>query len=230
MSTPLTSGPRTEAFPLLTPGGTDLVYGAAWGTAPNLHLQSLTTGKDVALLPADSFQVPQDLSPDGTQVLYAEQKERGPWELRMLSLADRGSSRALFSVGEHGEARLSPDGRWVVFMWNTDGKDEAYLAPVSGARPPVRVSDGEVVAVRWPRERQEVVYLGRDSRVWVVPVRAGGEPKVGRPQVLFRLPPGERWLDFDVTPDGEKFLAAVPTVVGDMFPLEVLVHATPARR
>jgi len=57
-----------------------------------------------------------------------------------------------------------------------------------------------------------------------VPVQTVPTLQIGAPRELFALKGKWRWIDFDGSPDGKRFLAVVPEVVADELPLEVVVN------
>jgi hypothetical protein len=58
-----------------------------------------------------------------------------------------------------------------------------------------------------------------------VPIRTTGALEVGTPVTLFTLK-GAGWNSFDVSADGERFLAVVPEVVASEQPLTVVLGWT----
>jgi hypothetical protein len=57
-----------------------------------------------------------------------------------------------------------------------------------------------------------------------VPVRTAPSLELGEPKALFTLENRSRWLSFDVSADGKKFLAVVPVTLADRQPLSVVVN------
>jgi hypothetical protein len=57
-----------------------------------------------------------------------------------------------------------------------------------------------------------------------VPVRTAPSLQLGTPSPLFALKGRSSWLDFDVSRQGDRFLAVVPDVVADERPLSVVVN------
>ena len=55
------------------------------------------------------------------------------------------------------------------------------------------------------------------------PIRLASEAQVGDPQRLFRIDPAG-WQDYDVTGDGERFLAVVNVPVPDADAITVTVN------
>jgi hypothetical protein len=122
------------------------------------------------------------------------------------------------------DARFSPDGRYVAFISLEAGSSEAYVMPFPGPGEKVRVSKGGAGILRWSRSG-EIFYLSPDGHLVAIPIRTSPTLQIGAPATLFTVGPiGRTWNDFDVTPDGQRFLAIVPEVIGNESPLNVIVH------
>lgn len=74
--------------------------------------------------------------------------------------------------------------------------------------------------------RPELLYLSDDRRLMSVSVHTAPSLELGAPVTLFSLEGKWSWLDFDVSPDGKRFLAVVPEVVANELPLTVVANWT----
>jgi hypothetical protein len=112
----------------------------------------------------------------------------------------------------HGDARVSPDGRWLAYASNESGRYEVYVRPFPAlsARVPISTLGGE--NPHWTGSGRELVY--RDpvkGQLMAVDVQTTPEFHAGRPRPLFALEsagPGIFGLyrGWDVTGDGKRFL------------------------
>ena len=88
--------------------------------------------------------------------------------------------------------------------------------PKPGAKWQVTSNGG--VHVRWRRDGKELFYLALDGKLMAVPVRSGDSFEFGTPQALFQAPTvggattagGVLQQQYDVSPDGQRFLMNVP--------------------
>ena len=96
-----------------------------------------------------------------------------------------------------------------------------YVAPYpyKGSRA-IRVSSSGGALPRWGRGG-ELFYLSSNQLMGVT-VRTAAGLDVGNPVSLFRLTTG--WLDYDVAPDGKRFLAVVSDVIGREQPVTVVMN------
>jgi serine/threonine-protein kinase len=114
------------------------------------------------------------------------------------------------------QARISPDGRWMVYTSNESGKMEVYVRPfpdVNKGRWQVSTDGGD--SPLWSPDGREIFYLNGDA-VMSVPVDAKAVFSLGSPQLLFRgtyvaayPADGTPW---DIHPDGKRFLMIKPPV------------------
>ncbi|MDQ5871398.1 MAG: protein kinase [Acidobacteriota bacterium] len=224
--TPITSAPDTEAMPVWLPGGS-VAYSVVRGSPPNLVRRQLATGKEEQLLPAGRMQAAQDVSPDGTTLVYLERSENGFADIWTLPLS--GSAKPtpfLQAPFEKAGIRFSPDGRCVAMATGESGQLEVYVTAYPGPGERIRVSTGGAQHPRWTRDGRELLYLSADRRLMSVPVRTTPSLELGAPAPLFVLKGRWSWSDFDVSPDGKRLLALVPEVVADELPLSVAVNWT----
>lgn len=101
---------------------------------------------------------------------------------------------------------LSPDSRWIAYDSEESGQREVYLRPFPDASRKWQVSTSGGSHPAWNPNGKELFYRSADA-VMVVAVAADGELTLGRPTQLFE----RLFLDgFDVSPDGERFIMAIP--------------------
>ena len=104
--------------------------------------------------------------------------------------------------------QFSPDENWVAYVSDESGSNEVYIRsfPDGGENQRVSVNGGN--RPRWSREGGEVFYV-EGSTLMAVPVSTRPNLTIGQPQRLFvseGLADGPGILNYDVAPDGEKFV------------------------
>jgi Tol biopolymer transport system component len=123
-----------------------------------------------------------------------------------------------------GQGRFSPDNRYIAFLSNEADVDrgEVYVRPFDPnkpdaplAGPAVRVStDGAVGMITWRQDGKELYFMTRNWEVMAVDIETTPAFKAGTPRMLFSLPgplPGNPMQWKNVSPDGQRFLFAMPT-------------------
>ena len=112
-----------------------------------------------------------------------------------------------YSTGNHD---LSPDGQWLFYTSNETGRLEMYVGPFSNPDAKVAVSTDGSNQGLWSPGGDELFFRSLDGRrMTVVSVETEPTLSIGPPRLLFEgnLEPGDfGGLNFDVSPDGERFL------------------------
>jgi dipeptidyl aminopeptidase/acylaminoacyl peptidase len=167
-----------------------------------------------------AFQLTEDVSPDGKTFLFTQRTPRGNFDIWTMPVNPRGKAAPLVDTPfDEWSPRFSPDGRYVAFASDETGRYEIYVAafPFTGGKTRVSAAGGWLP--RWSRDGHELFYLAGDLRLMALPVRLAPSLTLGAAQALFSVKratewvdakPNVGWPDYDVSPDGTKFLAIVP--------------------
>ena len=228
---PITTARLTEVFGRWLPDQASVIYSVAAGTSPNLVRRDLASGIETPLLKTGTFQQAEDVSRDGRTLIFSQRATSGTFDLWTVPLRGDGPAVPFVeSPFEEEQATFSSDGRFVAFVSTETGRSELYVTPFPGPGEKVRVSTGGVRAARWPRGSREIVYLSFDRRVMAVPVRTEPDLAIGPQTTLFSIGADDDWMNFDVTADGQRFLASIPVVIADKGPITVISGWTLNRR
>jgi hypothetical protein len=139
----------------------------------------------------------------------------------------RKAGRFPASAVQQGQGALFARRPLLAMISGEAGQPDVYVTAYPGPGEKIRVSTGGAGSLRWSRDG-EILFLSGDNRVMAVPIQTTPPLKIRPPAELFTLKEKSAWLDFDVSPDGKRFLAVVPEVVADELPLEVIVNWTAA--
>jgi Tol biopolymer transport system component len=212
-------GEDEYVLPVWSPDGTRVALSiGSLRHPPLLSLLPLRDRSPEALLPSGAVQFAEAWSPDGRFLLYAIRsgEQNGLW---VVNVEGRREPRLLltgvFEPVPPAHAQFSPDGRWIAFSSAESGRSEIYVTsfPEPGER--VRVSAAGGSRPRWRRDGRELFYVSGDNEMMATRIRlASSDVQIGAPQRLFRIDPAG-WRDYDVTGDGERFLAVVNVPVAD---------------
>jgi len=105
-------------------------------------------------------------------------------------------------------AQFSPDGRWLAYVSNVSKRDEVYVRPFPGSGGLWQVSNDGGTQPLWSRDGRELFYRRGDT-VMTVTVNATTVFASTRPRELFTnasLAFRANILDYDVFPDGQRFV------------------------
>src|SRR5437660_637289 len=145
----LGSGVEEESFPVWSPGGDRILLDWDREGPYDLVIRRLDgSGADEVVLRSDYDKVAEDWSRDGRWILFRDYDPRqmGLGLLRVGSgeppLHVKGSERA-------ANFRLSPDGRWLLWVSTESGRSEVYVQrfPEGSGRQQVSVNGG--TSPRW---------------------------------------------------------------------------------
>jgi dipeptidyl aminopeptidase/acylaminoacyl peptidase len=217
--TPVTTSPGMETGEVWLPGARAVVFAAGQGGPPNLFHKDMTTGTERRLLTSSRFQFPNDVSADGSQVIYQQRTELGNFDLMVASISDPSRvSPLVATAASEFDARVAPGGSRLSFTSDESGRTQVYVAPFPATGPKTAVSIGGGTTARWRRDGRELYFISSDRRLMAVPIDASGVP--GQARALFNV---TGWQDYDVTRDG-RILAVVAEVVGADQPLALIVN------
>jgi serine/threonine-protein kinase len=156
-------------------------------------------------------------SPDGGHILYVDQFPDTAMDVLALPLAgERKPVPVARSKFVEGSPKFSPDGRWLAYCSNESGRPEVFVQPFPGPGPKIQISSDGGSDPVWRRQGGELYYRNAD-RMMAVDVRTEPTFSAGRPRVLWEGhyshgmssscgQPGVTSFNYDVTPDGKRFL------------------------
>jgi Tol biopolymer transport system component len=204
VSTRLHSDPLDEIMPLWWPDGSKLVFRSDQKGPPDIHEMSPgSAASERPLYEREAVQQPEDISPDGRLLVFLNDAESTS-DLWLLSLqGDRKASPWLRTRFKEASARFSPDGRWIAYESDESGNPEIYAALTGGAGEKRRISVAGGRLPRWGRDGRELYYIAPDDSLMSIPIGLGSQLHSGSPVLLFRM---ESIRDYDVSPDGRRFL------------------------
>jgi Tol biopolymer transport system component len=218
--TRFTFDPAVDSNPVWAPDGKRVIFASNRGGGLGLYEKSTEgAGTETVLLkPAPAGNL-TDWSHDGRYLISFEAYAGAIWVLPVDG--DRKPFPFLRSNFTLVGPRLSPDGRWIAFRSNESGHDEIYVesfTPVADAGSAAStgkwmVSRGNSPGmIHWRQDGKELYYLSLDGTVMAVPVTANPGFHAGPPEPLFKVPAGFNRAGplGDVSPDGQKFLLALP--------------------
>lgn len=132
-------------------------------------------GDPVALTSYDDITAGRpSVSPDGKSVAFAGTK--GPFDQQnnQIWTITPPSKQAVQLDPKQGRSpNWSPDGRWILFESNRDGKYREYVMPAAGGDA-VALTDGAMNATHgeWSRQQDKIVFEGSGKGIGVFDVPA----------------------------------------------------------
>jgi hypothetical protein len=126
---------------------------------------------------------------------------------------DAPQSWYLQTPANEGQARISPNGRWMAYTSDESGRQEIYVQsfPVPGNKR--RISSNGGSWPRWRGDGAELIYVAPAGLITSVAVNSGDRFTAGAPTPLFRsnaLGGAVGIVEpFEVSLDGQRFLMLV---------------------
>jgi eukaryotic-like serine/threonine-protein kinase len=180
-------------------------------------VERLTTG--------ESDQVPNSWSPDGQLLAFVELNPTTGYDIWVLRMSDRKAQPFLRTPFNESSPQFSPDGRWLAYLSDESGRYEVYVQPYPGPGGKWQIStDGGTEPV-WNRNGRELFYRSGD-KMMAVDIATQPSFVAGKPRMLFQgqyTPNPGRLPQYDVSPDGQRFLMLKPTEQAGAAPTQINV-------
>jgi Tol biopolymer transport system component len=208
VQTRLTTGPGDNTTPSWSPDGARVLFSSDRKHQADIYRKTVSgSGAEEPVLEGEGQRLADDWSRDGRFLAFELREPKGDRKvaLSVLELAT-GKITTFHSRGvDNGEARFSPDGRWLAFSSDESGRFEVYLAAFPGPGEKIQLSTSGGYGLAWRRDGKELYYLSSDGKLMAVQIRSSDPPiQADAPQVLFE--PHPLATAFDAAPDGQRFL------------------------
>jgi Tol biopolymer transport system component len=224
-------------FPIWSPDGSSIIWRSV---KPKVSL--MRRPSNLSAPPQEVFSgqyAATSWAPDQKSLLMFTTTSDAKTKADILVLPLDGSGPAqprpfLQTEFNEGQARFSPDGKWVAYVSDESGRPEVYVLPYPGPGGKRQISIGGAFFVRWRRDGRELFYTTPAQLMGVEVSFRNGSFDVGQVKRLLgdiRLfGPGNRPLMFDVSIDGQKIIVplGIDTSSGQPVPPLTLVENWPA--
>jgi Tol biopolymer transport system component len=158
---------------------------------------------------------PSSLTPDGSVLAVVAQGEGGDI-LLVRPGSDTPPEPFLATPFNEGGATFSPDGRWIAYASLESGSPEVYVQSFPPGDGKWQVSAETGVEPRWSRDGRELFFRTNEGLMVASVDTRGGTFRADRARPLFTgsflgglggvSMPGFSFPDYDVAPDGQRFV------------------------
>ncbi|MBS4027914.1 MAG: protein kinase, partial [Ignavibacteriales bacterium] len=171
LKTRFTFDAAAETNPVWSSDGNQIVFLSTRKGNGDLYIKSSSgaTSEEILLESGDG-KSPSDWSSDGKFIAYnvngGSKTQTDIWVLSLNS--DSGKQKAtpfLQTEFNEGEARFSPDGKWIVYSSNESGQAEVYLRPYPGPGGNRQVSTAGGYTPSWRNDGKEIYYINIDRKL-----------------------------------------------------------------
>ena len=206
--TRLTFGGGNNNFPIWSPDGKYVIYNSEKGTSPNIFRKPWDgSGTEERLTSSSNAQIPVSFTPDGKMLSFNQNGDI--WILPLDSSSGKNERKPwsfIQSSAEETGGRFSPDGRWMAYTSNGSGKNEVCVVAFPKREGQWQISNGGGIDPIWSRNGKELFYFNGSS-LMAVNVFATNTFDFSVPRKVCEIPPTvQLW---DISPDGQRFLAIV---------------------
>jgi Tol biopolymer transport system component len=212
----------TSAFsqsPVWSPDGNRIVYNS--GNVRGVTIIAANgSGESEDFLAGANF--PNAWSPDGRFIIFNRRGVKTRFDLWAFPMfGDRKEYQLTNSPSDEQTPQFSPDGRWLAYASDDTGNYEIYVQSFSAdgklGSEKKRVSTSGGRYPIWRHDGRELFFIAGDGQVMATSVKTGeAEFQFETPKPLFK-PRMLGWTtnfhEFDVSPDGQRFL--IGTRIGE---------------
>jgi len=229
VSTRLHADALDEVLPVWSPDGAKLLFRSDEKGPPDIHEITVgQPGSERPVIEQPGVQQAEDVSFDGRLLVFLNDV-RTIADIWLLPLTgERKASPWIRSTFNERNPRFSPDGRWIAYDSDESGDAEIYVALTEGGGEKRRLSPAGGRKPRWRRDGRELYYVAPDGTVMAIPITLGPGLEAGSPIPLFHVETDVE--NYDVAPDGSRFLVSTRLERFPESPLRVIVNWTAALR
>ncbi len=223
-----TFDPAFDGAPIWSPDGKTIFFQSNRAGRYDLYRKPADSSHAEELIYADSrLKIPHSLTPDGKYLAYSASEQKTGSDIWILPdpLTVTAETARPYSVihSEFNEsgAQFSADGKWLAYRSDESGKGEVYVVPFPGPGGKRQISAAGGSQPRWRRDGTELFFLATDGRLMAAALTRNGS---GLDVISVRPAAGALAgvASYDVTPDGQRFLAVLPTEGETAGPLTVV--------
>jgi eukaryotic-like serine/threonine-protein kinase len=185
------------------------------------------------LTTSEYLQAPNSWSPDGQLLAFIELNPTTQRDIWVLRIGDTSASSGqvrkaqpfLRTRFDESAPRFSPDGRWLAYISDESGRYEIYVQPYPGPGGKWQISTEGGTEPVWNGNGRELFYRSGE-KMMAVDIATQPGFAAGTPRVLFEgryEPASVPVSNYDVSPDGQRFLMLKPVEQTEAAPTQINV-------
>jgi eukaryotic-like serine/threonine-protein kinase len=210
--TRLTFDSGEDETPTWSPDGKWIAYSSARVGLPRTVFRKAFdgSGTEQTIWTSYDHSHVEDWSRDGRVLLVGVDAIATHGDIWVVPVDDAAQARPLIQTNfSEGNARLSPDGRWIAYQSDESGRNEVYIQrfPSLGSKAQVSAEGGSQPV--WSRDGRALFYRGGGT-IMTVAVTAGEMIQLGAAKAIgadLYTHKGGPHTGYDVAPDGRLLFA-----------------------
>jgi Tol biopolymer transport system component len=224
--TRLTFEGTINEYPVWTPDGRRIVFQSSRDGGGNLFWQMADgSGGIDRLTNTTDGEVPMSYPSDGQTLAVVDLHSTG-FAISTLRTSDRKMQPFLDSPGYRDAPQFSPDGHWLAYVSDETGHKEIYVQPYPGPGGKWQISTDGGSEPMWNPNGRELFYRSgnNDEKLMAVDISTQSGFAPGKPHQLFQgnyLPDPYARANYDVSPDGQRFLMLKPIGQSEAAPTQI---------
>ena len=210
LHTRFTFGPEPAIMPVWAVDGRTVYYADGLGSVYGKSADGTSSSTKVFQV-RDTWLVPLCVSPDGKDLVLSTQLHATSTDVLVITIGEETAEpRKLFaSQASEGDARISPDGHWILVTSDESGQEEVFVYPYPSLVGRWQVSTDGGRRGEWLPDGRAILYRSLDDHLVKVDVEAIGTGfQTGEATTIF----GKRSVpDLSrLAPDGKRVLVVMP--------------------
>jgi len=199
-----------------TPDGKRVTFGLSKKGAMNLFWKLADgSGAEERLTESEWNQWPTSWSPDGRTLAFEEVRTDTGYDIWVLPLEGERTPRPFEkTASSEWGAVFSPDGHWLAYVSTESGLPEIYVKPFPGPGGKWQVSTDGGLGPLWARKGLQLFYRSFNHKMMAVTIKTKPAFSAANPTEVFDdYYAGSNFAspNYDVTPDGQRFLMVTPS-------------------
>jgi Tol biopolymer transport system component len=228
----LTFDPAIDMWPIWSPDGNRVAYTS--NRSGNFHCMMRAAngvGAEDSLKASPGQQGPTAWSKSGLITLSTFDAS---WDVYVVPADGTSPPKAILNAPYNEiEGAVSPDGRWLAYSSNENGKYEVFVIPLNGGGGKWQVSNTGGRNATWRPDGKELFYLSGDGMITAVAIHPGEAFQSDLPKPLFKVSlasAGYARRRWDVTGDGQRFIVNMPLQASTASHMVVVTGWIPPRK
>jgi eukaryotic-like serine/threonine-protein kinase len=220
-----TSAGTHAVNPVWSPDGRRFAFSSDRAGPSNVYWQHADgSGATERLTTSPSPTMASSWSSDGQTIAFMQSNAETGLDIWTVGLGDRKARPFLETRFNETAPVFSPDGQWIAYASDLSGRWEVFVQPYPGPGGKWQISTHGGTEPLWNPAGRELFY--RDgNRMMAATVTLRPAFSADKPTVLFEgpwLPTSVTLRNYDVSPDGQRFLM-LKAIAEDQGPRQIVV-------